>query len=77
MIVYYRLFDLLNRRHMKKTELLKVISGSTLARLGKNENVQTDVLLKICLFLKCRPEDIMEIEITEEERQRYLKKEGK
>lgn len=69
MIVYYKLFDLLNRRHMKKTDLLQVISSNSLAKLSKGENLQTDVLFKVCMFLQCKPEDIMEIEITEEERQ--------
>ena len=34
----------------------------TLAKLGKGENVTTDVLLKICAALECGIADIMEIE---------------
>lgn len=60
MMKYYRLFDLLARRDMKKTDLLSVISAPTLARLSKGETVKTDVLCKICDFLDCQPSDIME-----------------
>lgn len=60
MMKYYKLFDLLNRREMKKTELLAVVSGPTLAKLGKGDSVTTDVLCKICGFLNCQPGDIME-----------------
>ena len=60
MMKYYKLFDLLNRREMMKTELLAVISSSTLAKLGKGESVTTDILCKICGFLGCQPGDIME-----------------
>lgn len=62
MMKYYRLFDLLARRDMKKTDLLSVISAPTLAKLSKGETVKTDVLCKICDFLDCQPGDIMEYE---------------
>ncbi len=62
MMKFYKLFDLLNRRKMKKTDLLSVISSVTLAKLGKGESVTTDVLCKICDFLDCQPGDIMEYE---------------
>ncbi len=65
MIRYYKLFDLLNRKNMKKTDLLKVISAPTLAKIGKGKNIQTDAIDKICIFLNCQPSDIMEV-ITEE-----------
>lgn len=57
---YYKLFDLLNRRDMKKTDLLEVITSPTLAKLGKGQTVQTDMLCRICEFLGCQPGDIME-----------------
>ena len=57
---YYKLFILLDKKGMKRTELLKVISSVTLAKLGKGEGVTTDVLCKICDFLDCQPADIME-----------------
>lgn len=59
---YYKLFDLLTRKGMKKTDLLnnKIISSPTLAKLSKGETVTTEVLSNICEYLNCQPEDIME-----------------
>lgn len=62
MMKYFRLFDLLTRRGMKKTDLLNVISAPTLAKLSKGESVTTDVLCKVCDFLDCQPGDIMEFQ---------------
>ncbi|WP_010249169.1 helix-turn-helix domain-containing protein [Acetivibrio cellulolyticus] len=61
-IFYYKLFDLLNRRNLKKGDLMKLanISSPTMAKLAKNETVQTDILERICKALSCQPEDIME-----------------
>lgn len=61
-IFYYKLFDLLNRRNLKKGDLMKLanISSPTMAKLAKNETVQTDILERICKALNCQPEDIME-----------------
>ena len=61
MIRYYKLFDLLNRNGMKKSDLRKIISSKTVAKLSKGENITTDVIDKICLFLNCQPSDIMEV----------------
>lgn len=60
MMKYYKLFILMDKKGMKKTELLKIVSSVTLAKLGKGESVTTDVLCKICAFLGCQPGDIME-----------------
>jgi DNA-binding Xre family transcriptional regulator len=48
---------------MKKGELQKraQISASSIAKLGKNENVNTDILVKICTALDCGLNDIMEL----------------
>lgn len=59
-IKYYKLLDLLNRQNLKKTDLLKVISSPTLARIGKNEQITTNTINEICKFLNCQPGDIME-----------------
>ncbi|NLL57315.1 MAG: helix-turn-helix transcriptional regulator, partial [Firmicutes bacterium] len=50
-------------KDMKKKDLREAagISTSSMAKLGKNENVTTDVLVKICKALKCDISDIMEI----------------
>ena len=65
---YKKLWKLLIDKDMNKTDLRKVagISSSSLAKLGKDENVTTDVLLRICKALDCELDDIVEIERTEE-----------
>lgn len=59
---YYKLFDLLARRGYKKTDLINLagISSPTLAKLSKGDNVNTEVISKICAALDCQPGDIME-----------------
>ena len=61
--MYYRLFDILQRRGLKKTDLLKLagISAPTLAKLSKGETVITEVIERICNALNVQPGDIMEI----------------
>lgn len=65
---YKKLWKLLIDKDMNKTDLRKAagISSSSLAKLGKDENVTTDVLLRICKALDCELDDIVEIERTEE-----------
>ena len=62
-VSYNKLWKLLIDKNMKKKELGEAagISNSLIAKLGKNENVTTDVLVKICTALKCDISDIMEI----------------
>lgn len=59
-IRYYKLFDTLMRKDMKKTDLLEIISSKTLSKLSKAENINVDVISRICKFLECQPADIME-----------------
>lgn len=61
MIRYYKLFDLLNRKGMKRSDLRQILSPNTVAKLSKGANLNTDVIDKICLFLHCQPNDIMEV----------------
>lgn len=60
---YKKLWKMLIDRDMTKTQLRKAsgISSSSLAKLGKDENVTTAVLVKICEALECDVSDIMEI----------------
>lgn len=62
-ISYKKLWKLLIDKDMKKEDLrIKAgISTNTMAKLGKNENVNTDILAKICSALDCDIADIMEI----------------
>lgn len=59
-IRYYKLFDTLMRRGMRKTDLLEIMSSKTLSKLTKAENINVDVISRICKFLECQPADIME-----------------
>lgn len=60
---YNKLWKLLIDKGMTKTEMrLKAdISTTTLAKLGKNETVSMEVLLKICKVLGCNVGDIMDV----------------
>ena len=64
---YNKLWKLLIDKGMTKTEMrLKAdISTTTLAKLGKNETVSMEVLLKICKVLNSNVGDIMDV-INEE-----------
>lgn len=59
---YEKLWHLLLDKHMTRESLRKQcgISSNTIAKLGKGQNVTTDVLLKICEVLKCQLNDIVE-----------------
>lgn len=61
-ISYNKLWKLLIDRNMRKQDLQETagISAATIAKLGKGNNVTTDVLLKICVALHCHLDDIME-----------------
>ena len=60
---YNKLWKLLIDRGWKKQDLRKKsgVSSSSIAKLGKDGNVTTEVFLKICKALDCDISDIMEI----------------
>ncbi len=62
-VSYKKLWKLLIDRDMKKKDLQKLsgISVSSVAKLGRNETVTTQVLEKICIALNCELSDIAEI----------------
>lgn len=62
-VSYKKLWKLLIDRDMRKKDLCAAagISHASIAKLGKNENITTDVLVKICTALQCDIGDIMEI----------------
>lgn len=67
-ISYKKLWKLLIDKEMMKKDLCEKagISSASMAKLGKNENINTDILVRICRALSCDTSDIMEIEIDEE-----------
>lgn len=66
MITFYRLWDKLNRSGMKQKDLKEILSPATINKLRKNQIVTTDTIDKICIYLNCQPEDILEFEPEQE-----------
>lgn len=66
-ISYKKLWKLLIDKNLKKKDLQKMagISSSSIAKLGRNENVNTEIINKICNALDCDTSDIMEMESEE------------
>lgn len=62
-VSYKKLWKLLIDKDMKKKDLQAAadISSGAVSKLGRNENVTTAVLMKICNALNCDIGDIMEI----------------
>ena len=62
-VCYNKLWKILIGRVMNKTVLIKSarITTNAMAKLGKNEDVQVEVLGKICRTLHCTLDDIVEI----------------
>lgn len=62
-ISYKKLWKLLIDRDLKKKDLQRIsgISSASISKLGKNENVNTKMIEKICIALDCDVSDIMEI----------------
>lgn len=66
-VSYKKLWKLLIDKNMNKMDLKEKagVSAASIAKLGKGENITTDVLLKICKALSCDISDIMEVERDE------------
>ena len=62
-VSYKKLWKLLIDKDMKKKDLRNATGMTTtaLAKLGKNEHVNTEILAKICKVLECNIEDIVEV----------------
>lgn len=62
-VCYNKLWKLLIDKNMKKKDLRLAtgISTTALAKLGKNEHVNTEILTKICKALNCDFSDIIEL----------------
>ena len=62
-ISYKKLWKLLIDKDMKKKDLQQAagISSASITKLGKNENVNTEIIEKICTALQCDVSDIMEM----------------
>ena len=62
-VCYNKLWKLLIDRGMTKTDLIKAagITTNAMAKMGKNEDVRVEVLVRICEVLGCSVDEIMEL----------------
>ena len=67
-ICYKKLWKLLIDKDLLKKDLEKMagISSASIAKLGRNENVNVNILVKICEALDCNIGDITEIDRKKE-----------
>ena len=68
---YDKLWDILASRKMKKKDLLQLtgLSPTTMAKLGKNEVVKMEIVMRICEALKCNIGDVMDLVDADIERE--------
>ncbi len=61
-ISYNKLWKLLIDKKMKKKDLqqLSGVSSATITKLGRDQNVNTEILQKICTALNCDICDVIE-----------------
>lgn len=61
---YDKLWKLMIDKKINKTQLSEKagITTNAMAKLGRNESVQIETLVKICNVLNCDIEDVVEIE---------------
>ncbi len=59
---YQKLWILLDKKNMRKKDLTRIsgVSHTSIAKLSRNKNVTTDILVKICHALECDISDVME-----------------
>lgn len=62
-VSYKKLWKLLIDHNMNKGDLAKAakMSPNTIAKLGKNETVSLDILVRICEVLDCDIGDVVEV----------------
>lgn len=70
-VCYNKLWKLLIDKEMTKTQLCKAakVSTNAVAKMGRNEDVRVDVLVRICEALECNFEDIMELKPDQKEKE--------
>ncbi len=73
-IVFYRLYDKLNRLGLRRKALHEIISPVTAAKLARNEHINTATLNKLCEHFQCQPEELIEW-IPDDENEEVIKQE--
>ena len=61
MISFDPFFKTLEEKGIKKSELRDVVHPSTIARMGRNEMITLDNIIKICVELRVPIEDVIEV----------------
>ncbi len=76
---YNKLWKLLIDKDMTRQDLREKtgISSASIAKLGRGDNVTTDMLLKICEALDCKIEDIIETVPAGEEKKTKKRRKSK
>lgn len=62
-VCYEKHWKKFEENNMQKTDLYQKVKISTnaIAKMGKNEDVRVNILVKICKFFDCTFDDIVEI----------------
>ena len=62
-VSYAPLWQSLSGRELKRSQMARDIgiSKSTLAKMGHDENVSLEVICRICAYLNCPVQDVIEI----------------
>ena len=62
-VSYEKLWKKLEENNMQKTDLYKKVRISTnaIAKMGRNEDIRVNILVKICKYFNCTFDDIVEI----------------
>ena len=69
MVKYNKLWKMLIDKNLKKKDLyLSGVSPATVTKMGHGGYVSGEVLEKLCLFLECGVDDILEFVPDEEKR---------
>ena len=50
----------------------KLLSESTLQRIRKQENINTQTINDVCIMLRCQPSDVLEVIATDEEKIKFF-----
>lgn len=62
-VSYEKLRNKLKENNMQKTDLYRKVKISTnaIAKMGRNEDIRVNILVKICEYFNCKFDDILEI----------------
>lgn len=67
-IKYYKLFDIMQRRELSKTQISEAvgISSATMAKLSAHKPVNMEIINRLCEYLEVQPGEILEFVSDEE-----------